>query len=406
MMENLKASPQNNTLTCPACGMLCDDIRLTSGTPIKVSHGCQKSVDFFEQPLHTTSPQINGKPADLDTAIHRTVDILKQANQPLIAGLGTEVNGMRAVLALAQKTGAILDHIHSVSTVRNTLALQHSGWQTTTLTEIKNRADVILAIGTDIVSTHPRFLEKLVRNPDSLFDKLAPEIMYLGLENPQGLPQLLNALNALAIGKKIHAKQIGSLDIEHLKSILQKLLSAQYAVIVWSAEKFAQPHAELSIQSIMRLISKLNETTRVAGLPLNSGDGDTTVNNTSTWNTGFACNIRFIRKHQPAVEFKPDTFSGAQVLNYCDALLWISSFNAYAPPESALPTIVIGHPNTVYERTPEVFIPVGIPGLDHAGTMFRMDSAVALPLKKARVSTLPTLSQVLSRISHALGEDA
>jgi len=79
-------------------------------------------------------------------------------------------------------------------------------------------------------------------------------------------------------------------------------------------------------------------------------------------------------------------------------LLWISSFNAHSPPTINAPTIVIGHPNIKFTQTPDVFIPIGIPGLDHAGTMFRMDSSVALPLKKIRDLGLPTLSMVLREI--------
>jgi formylmethanofuran dehydrogenase subunit B len=404
VMEITKALPQANTLTCPACGMLCDDIRLNPGDTLKVSNGCQKSVAFFEQPLNTVTSLVNGEKTDLSTAIQHAIAILQNASQPLIAGLGTEVHGMRAILNLAQKTGAILDHMHSAATVCNTLALQHSGWQTTTLTEIKNRADVILAIGTDIVSSHPRFLEKLVHNTDSLFEKATPEILYLGKDNPDELPQLLNMLNALALGKAIHATHVGSTTVASLQAILEKLTAAQYGVIVWSASKLNHAHAELTVESITRLIRTLNETTRIAGLPLNSGDGDTTINNTSTWNTGFASNVRFIRKNTPEVEFKPDAYSGAKALAYADALLWISSFNAIPPLTTVLPTIVIGHPNTAFQQAPDVFIPVGIPGLDHSGTMFRLDSAVALPLKRVRATELPTLSEVINRISNGMSD--
>jgi formylmethanofuran dehydrogenase subunit B len=51
-----------------------------------------------------------------------------------------------------------------------------------------------------------------------------------------------------------------------------------------------------------------------------------------------------------------------------------------------------------FEQMPDVFIPVGIPGIDHAGTIFRMDNVVSLPLKKQRVSKLPSLSQVIQQI--------
>lgn len=385
-------------VTCPACGLLCDDVIISSTSPIKVQGGCAKSIQFFEQPYQATAPSIAGKTASLEDAIAAAAKILDKSSKPLFAGLGTEVKGMRAMVQLADKTNATLDHMHSESTVRNTLALQNSGWQTTTLTEVKNRADLIIAIGTDIVSSHPRFLEKLVWNADSLFDKAKPEVIYLD-QDTADLPAIINALNALANGKKLHTDIVAGIDVQQLSGMLDKVKAAQYTVVVWSVSSFKYDHAELTVQSISRLIAKLNETTRVAGLPLNSGDGDTSVNNTSTWLSGYATRSRL---SNGKAEYDAYQFSTKRQLQECDALLWVSTFNAYAPPACDAPTIVIGHPDTQFQKTPDVFIPVGLPGLDHTGTMFRLDSAVALPLKKVRNTHLPSLAQVIKKIMEAL----
>jgi formylmethanofuran dehydrogenase subunit B len=49
-----------------------------------------------------------------------------------------------------------------------------------------------------------------------------------------------------------------------------------------------------------------------------------------------------------------------------------------------------------------VFIPVGMPGADHKGIMFRTDNVVSLPLQQLRQSALPTLAEVLGAIEQAL----
>lgn len=393
-----------------------------------IKNACTKGIAFFEQAYsvdtNICSPSISGQATDLHTAVKAAVEILRNSNQPLFAGLGTEVQGMRAIMQLAERTGATLDHMHSEGAVRNTLALQNSGWQNTTLTEVKNRATLILAIGTDIVSSHPRFFEKLVWNTNSMFNKTTPEVIYLGVSeentlagvSPEGqqpmvipadtakLPEIINALHALMntknpLGKKPTTDHIGGVAISSLQTILEKLKAAEYAVVVWSAGNFKYAHAELTIQSITQLIAKFNETTRVAGLPLNAGDGDVSANNTSTWLSGYPTRNRFTH-NKP--EYDTYHFSSKQQLQNCDALLWLSTFNPHLPPDSNVPTIVIGHPNMKFDRVPEVFIPVGIPGVDHAGTMFRMDNVVALPLKKLRESALPSLSQVIQQILGSL----
>ncbi len=418
---------QSLDFSCPACGLLCDDVALVSTSPISIKNGCAKSVSFFEQAYSATSVRtasVAGKPTDLNSAIQVAAKILLSSKQPLFAGLGTELTGMRAVMSLAQKTGATLDHMHSEGAVRNTLTLQNSGWQNTTLTEVKNRATLILAIGTDIVSSHPRFFEKLVWNANSMFDKPSPEIIYLGVpaENtkagisPDGkqpmvveaemekLPEIMNALHALLnsknpLQKKPVIEQIGGVPIASLLTILEKLKAAQYAVVVWAAGNFKYAHAELTIQSITQLIAKYNEASRIAGLPLNAGDGDLSVNNASTWLSGFPTRNRFTNGK---VEYDAYYFSSEQQLKSCDALLWLSTFNAHIPPAGNVPTIVIGHPNMQFERVPDVFIPVGIPGIDHIGAMARMDNVVSMPLKKVRESTLPTLSHVITQINDSL----
>jgi len=55
-----------------------------------------------------------------------------------------------------------------------------------------------------------------------------------------------------------------------------------------------------------------------------------------------------------------------------------------------------------FEREPEVFIPVGVPGLDHAGHFFRTDKVVALPLRKLRESALPSVAEAAAAIEAAL----
>lgn len=427
-MKNYTSLIPLTLTTCPACGLLCDDVLLTSTSPMTIKNGCVKSIDFFEKSFQTqranalniaNTPSLAGKLTDLSTAISSAADILRKSQQPLFAGLGTEVQGMRAIMRLAKKSNATLDHMHSESTVRNTLTLQNSGWLTTTLAEIKNRADVILAIGTDIASSQPRFFEKLVWNTDGLFKKTKPEIIYLGVPTaktqagtaPDGtlptviateadaLPEIINTLNALLNNKKIKAEIVAGVAVSTLLTVLDKLKTAKYAVIVWSAGNLNFAHAELTVQSITQLINTLNETSRAAGLPLNSGDGDTSINNTSTWLSSYPTRSRY---QNGSLEYDTYHFSTQKQLQQCDTLLWTSTFNPYLPPSNNVPTIVIGHPAMQFEHEPDVFIPVGIPGVDHAGMMFRVDSSITLPLHKLRNSELPSLSDVINQIEAAI----
>jgi formylmethanofuran dehydrogenase subunit B len=49
-----------------------------------------------------------------------------------------------------------------------------------------------------------------------------------------------------------------------------------------------------------------------------------------------------------------------------------------------------------------VLIPVGVPGLDHAGSLFRTDGVVAVPVRALRDTALPAAAEVLRRIAARL----
>lgn len=424
-MKEISAS-SFEAVTCPACGLLCDDLKIAhNNNHLKVmANGCTKSIAFFERISNASTPTVAGKPVELKSAIEKAAEILRVSNQPLFAGLGTEVQGMRSVMSLADKVGATLDHMNSYSSFRNTLVVQNSGWQVTTLTEVRNRVDLLLVIGTDIVSHNPRFFERNIWNKESMFgqDTASREVIYLGGQNldtshgvsPNGtqptvlpcdvekIPEVTAALRALILGKTLHAMEIAGIKILDLQTLADKLKAAKYSVVTWVSSDLNFDHAELSIQNITELVIALNAKTRSSGLPLGGSEGDYSVNQTSTWTSGYPMRSRFSRG---IPEYDPHHYRAETLLknNEADALLWVSTFNPEKlPPKANMPSIVIGHPNMQTQVNADVFIPVGTAGIDHTGTMFRIDSSVSLPLGQLKNSNLPSLNTVIAAIEAAL----
>ena len=417
----MKAAPfdfNTITATCPACGLLCDDIRLevttseNNNNKIKVLNtNCAKAVQFFEQPFNEATPLINGKPASFEEAISHAATLIKTSQQPLLTGLSTDVTGFRAVYNLAQKTNGSLQHMNAQSMARNMKVLQSTGWQTTTLTEVKNRADVIVCFG-DINAHNPRFFERFVDCNGLFVDAKNRQIILFNTEKNNSniqddaaalkhtstglaaalvlpcraddLPSITIALRALVAGKVLKATEIAGIKISDLQIIADKLITAKYAVLAWVAKDLDFNHAELTIQNITETVAILNTTSRAAGLPLGGSDGDTTANNANTWLSGLALN--------------DDAFNDKAEH---DLVIWVNSFSTdKASPATDKPLIVLGNLNSKIKS--DVFIPVATPGLDCKGTLFRVDSAVILPLKKVREHDLPTLSEVVSAIEKLL----
>ncbi|HEU4708054.1 MAG TPA: formylmethanofuran dehydrogenase subunit B, partial [Methylophilaceae bacterium] len=210
------------------------------------------------------------------------------------------------------------------------------------------------------------------------------------------------ALLALAAGKMLQTDSVAGIPLADLQHLVTRLAAAKYSVIVWAAADLDFPHADLAVHKIAELIAHFNHTTRCSGLSLAGSEGDVTANQVSSWISGYPVRNSYRRGYP---EYDPYRFSSVQELRQdeADAMIWISTFDPQRlPPETDIPTIVVGHPGMQFAREPEVFIPVGIPGVDHTGIMFRSDSVVALPLAKIRGSSLPSLRQALDGIRAAL----
>ncbi len=409
----------------PFCGIGTDDLTIrVDGVSLKViENGCAVNTPAFEQAITDTSPRVNGKEVSLEVAIATAAALLKDTRLPVIGGCATDVNGMRGLLALADRAGAVVDNMNFTGARNNFLALQDSGWMNTTLAEVKNRCDLLLIFGTDLEAFAPRFFERYLWNKESMFldDTSHREVIYLG-KAPSGnastspigrkaqvlecatedLPEVIAVLRALVKGQPIRATAVCGIAVADLQAIAGKLKAAKYGVVTWAAGALAYAQAELTVQTLSEMIKDLNNTTRCSGLPLAGKEGDQTANQVCGWTTGYPARTRFSCGYPEYDPFLNDT-NLLLANGEADALVWVQAFNVKAvPPETALPTIVVGRSGMTFTKEPDVFIPVGTPGIDHAGHAYRMDNVVAIRLKKLRDSGLPSTAQVLNAIEQAL----
>ncbi|OAI14806.1 formylmethanofuran dehydrogenase subunit B [Methylomonas koyamae] len=410
----------------PFCGIGTDDLAVRiDGVTLKVAaNGCAVNTPAFEQPIADLSPRVQGQAVDLATAAAKAAELLRGTKQPVIGGCATDVNGMRALLALADKTGAVADTGNFNIARRNLLALQDSGWMTTTLAEIKNRCDLLLIVGTAPEGFAPRFFERYLWTDDAmhLSDTSAREVVYLGKTpcgdastSPSGqkaqvlacadadLPDVVAVLSALVKKQPIQAQSVAGIAVADLQTVADKLRAAKYGVVLWGAGTLAYDHAELTVQAICNIVKDINlQGTRCSGFPLGGKEGDQTANQVCGWTTGYPARVNFARGYP---EYDPFLYDSQAMLanGEADALVWVNAFNTSAkPPITELPTIVVGRSGMVFDKEPDVFIPVGTPGIDHAGHAYRLDNVVAIRLKKLRDSGLPSTAEVLHAIEQAL----
>jgi len=407
-------------VTCPFCGLICDDlvVERAGGRLTPEGLGCSLARAAYarlpEPPEHAA--RIAGRPASLAEAAAEAARILAAARLPVIGGLGTDVAGVRAASRLAERCGAVLDHVNSPAAMRNVLTVQDSGWITTTLSEIRNRADLLLIVGSDLGARFPRFIERCVANRDTLFgDARRCDILCLGCDPPPGAPEatvvpcprerlaeVFGVLRAVLAGRPLGATAVAGRPLAEWEQLARRLKAARYGVAVWAAADLDLAHGELTVQALSELLKDLNRETRFSGLPLSGTDGDFTADTVLQWQSGYGTRTGFGRG---VPEHDPHLFSATRLLarGEADALVWLASIDASrVPPAAAVPTIVVGRPDLVPAAEPAVFIATGIPGVDHAAHLFRTDRVVALPLAGLRPSPLPSAAEALAAIEAAL----
>lgn len=407
---------------CPFCGLVCDDLRVAAdasgaraGSP-----ACARAARLFAAPARGTA-RLAGQPVEPAAACRAAAALLARAQRPLIGGLACDVTGHRAALALAERTGGVVEHMNGAAQFRNWLTFQDGGWMTTTLSEVRNRADLIVLAGTD-ASRFPRFFERCLA-PESQFGELRRRLVVLGsglfpeaahsvaadlvipLPNVR-LGELCAALRARLAGRRLDADTVAGVPMAQVDALLETLRAARYGVLVWNAAELDFPHADLAIQAMVDLVKDLNQATRWSGLPLGGNDGDTSAAQVCTWQAGYPLRTAF---EASGPRYEPLLFGTARLLEAreVDALLWISALDPErVPPPAACPRIVLGRPDMIFADPPDVFIPVAVPGVHHAGFLHRMDGVVALPLQGHAPSELPSVAQALAAIQQEMNHVA
>ncbi len=412
-------------VACPFCGILCDDLTISRGANgLKVlKNGCDKAVAGFERAVASSGPQIAGKPASLAEAVAAVAKMVKGAKLPIFGGLGTDVEGMRAVMSIADNAGGVVDHALSEGQYRNFRVLQSGGWVMTTLTEARNRADLFVIVGSDLHKLHPRFFERIVCNERSMFSDTPPKrtVVFLGEGLDQSaavgarigevvsLPckgdrigEIMVAMRAMSKGVAITSESIGGLPRAAVENLVERCKNATYGVMVWAPPSLAFPNADLTVQAVAEYVKDMNAHSRFAGLSLGGNEGAVSAGAVCAWQSGYPLRVSFA-SGKPHYDTERYAMSRLLANKESDLLVWIASYTPdLSPPDSDVPMVVLGTPGLKLTKQPAVFIPVGTPGADHAGLIVRCDNVVSLPLKNLGRSTLPRAADVLAQIEAAL----
>jgi formylmethanofuran dehydrogenase subunit B len=344
---------------------------------------------------------IDGGPAPFDAAIERAAQLLQASRLPLFAGLDTDVAGVRAAIALAERTGGVVDHMDSDAMLRDIAVMREAGMMVTVPSEACLRADCVLVVG-DALAADPAVRERLLGSGAArqvywlcpgrgAGQKDAAAVKRVG-RDPRELPALLAALRARLAGRPIGP---APLPLKQLDALAAELRGARFGVAVWAA---AQLDAVV-IEMLCGLVADLNASTRFTGLPL-ADPAARAVIEVCGWMTGFPVRTGFNRGYP---EHDPWTYDAVRLVESgeSDCAVWIASTRDAAPPwQRNVPTIaLVGDEEAVPQAA--VRIAVGRPGRDHDAVTGYDNAGTLVAVPASAPSARPPVATVLAAIAAA-----
>jgi formylmethanofuran dehydrogenase subunit B len=433
------AGEQPRDWTCPFCSLLCDRLALEPGPVLQLrGTACPRAragLAAFDGPV-TAAPSVDGRLLGLDAALEAAAARLASSRLALFGGLATDVQGMRALYRLANVRGAILDHAYGEAMMPALRMLQDRGQMFSTLAEIRNRADLIVCVGTDAVSGYPEFFRRCAPAearaagcrvvflaagagtpganvipwagaidavcPDGdIFDAVATLAAQVDGRRLSGASSGASSGAGESVGESpgngaaMSGSAPGRSSAAALAALADAMRAARYCVLVWEPARLP-PHGALVGETLLRLLMNLNRKTRAGAFTLGGTDGAQTANGAMSWLSGLPLRSRV---GPQGVDHDPLQYASARLLDEhaVDLLLWVASFTPeLAPPATALPRIVLGHPAlaATCAQPGTVFIPVATPGINADGHLLRADSVVSLPLHAVRDDGMPTVADV------------
>ena len=401
-------------ITCPFCSLHCDDIQVeVNNNKFKIISenikDCTSKIEYFNiKNSSNLSARISNKKISFKKAIDSARKMINNSNDITLVNHGTDVNGVRSLLNFAANYNCVVDHVNSKYLYRNLGIIQRKGYMATSLTETRNRSDVVILFGNNILKKSPRLIDKVIFPKHSLCTNLkSRKLLLFGDFDARSVKKM----------KSKYRVEHFKIDLNDTPEILSKLMSedkltknlegirktikkSKYLVASWTTSDFDKCNdPDYIISSISDFILLLNKTSRAACMPIAGSLADATSSQTMSWITGFPSRVKFNGKsffHDRNICNSQEIISNQNT----DLAIHISTVNHNKVTlNGKIKNIFIGHINSTFNIKPDIFIPVGNPGIDHRGIMFRTDNVVSVLLDKIRENGLLSTQDVMNMLS-------
>jgi formylmethanofuran dehydrogenase subunit B len=337
--ENIKVI---ENATCTFCGCVCDDQILTVDLDekriTKVKNTCVLGRAWFTEHAVEDRPQalIDGREATTADAVEAAAQILAAARFPVTYGLSdTTCEAQRQAVAISDLIGGNLDTTTSVCHGPSGIAFEGVGESTSTLGEIKNRADLIIFWGGNPAESHPRLFARYTIMPKGMYTpngRRDRTVVLVDVRRTKSAPvadiflqvkpgkdfELLWALRALVKGRRIspEIEAETGIPLATLEDLVERMKSCRYGVLLFGMGLTMTRGRHFNSGALLALASDLNAFTHFVAKPVRGHGNVTGADNVVSWQTGFPFGVNFARGYP---RFSPGEFTTVDLLTRGEA---------------------------------------------------------------------------------------
>ena len=420
--------------TCTFCGCVCDDMELHVDLDekriIKAKNACVLGRAWFAEHTIEDAPAalIDGKEVSVEEAVEEAAQTLVKAKFPITYGLSdTTSEAQKQAVAITDYIKGNIDTTTSVCHGPSGLAFQGVGESTSTLGEVKNRADLVIYWGGNPAESHPRHFGRYAVTPKGMFTpngkkdrtvvlvdvrktKSAGVADILIRPKPGKDFEVLWALRALVKGVSISTdieKETG-VPLEVLTDLVERMKNCRFGVLFFGMGLTMTRGRHFNSGALLALATDLNEYTHFVAKPVRGHGNVTGADNVVSWQTGYPFGVNFSRGYP---RFNPGEFTTVDTLSNgdADAAMIIASDPGSNFPKKAIehlkniPVVVLDTKSTDTTKLAHVAFKTATYGINTGGTVYRMDD-VSIPLRPAFESPFPDDETILKAIKKRVHE--
>ncbi len=428
-------------VTCSGCSLLCDDIIISSdGLYIdEVLGACLKGKEKFDQVIaknRIINPQIrkSGKleNATFNEALDKAVKIIKKSSKPLLYGFSTvSCEAQLKGIELAELINGFIDSNSIICQGKVLNKVKETGITLTSITEIINKADLLILWGANAAESIPRLLNKVLFSRGK-FRMTGREIKTLVVIDPVktasfGVMGVRDIALQIKSGKDIDLIRVlkeecckadsipdtgvAGIDKDDLKRLLLHLTGAENGVIFIGQGVLRPQSGDDVIKELLELVQLVNVKQQKGRVSITMLGGHYNM-------AGFdhIALSTFGKNHSLQFSNNQSVETSETIVSKIEKEDFDCSIIVGTDPISHLPSIlskkllkkpliIIDNKQSASSNVADVVFPSAITGIECGGLAYRIDH-IPIQLKKILnpPNNIPTDEEILNNIIVSLKE--